>query len=126
MMALAQKMKQPVYAYFFDRILPGNRYKAFHACDLWYMFGCMEESWRPFEQVDKDLAEQMQDYVANFVKTANPNGTNVQGETLPEWKPLSKKNKGFRLFNGASDGIIKPFLCRYKVIKTMLWDKGPM
>lgn len=122
----SKKKKQPVYAYMFDRILPGNRYKAFHACDLWYMFGHMDASWRPFEQVDKDLASMMQDYVANFVKTANPNGADSKGAILPEWRPLSKKNKGFRLFDGKSTGVMKPFLCRYKVIKTMLWDKGPM
>lgn len=122
----AKKKKQPVYAYFFDRILPGNRYKAFHACDLWYMFGCLKESWRPFEKVDEDLAALMQDYVANFVKCANPNGKDSSGKTLPEWRALSAKNKGFRLFNGESQGVMNPLICRYKVIKTMLWDKGPM
>ena len=117
----ANKGKQPVYAYFFDRELPGKRYKAFHACDLWYMFGCMKESWRPFEKVDEELACRMQDYVANFVKTKNPNG---QG--LVAWEPLSKKHTSFRLFDGVSDGEIKPWKCRYKGLKTMLWDKGPM
>ncbi|MBR2329529.1 MAG: hypothetical protein IKA58_06580, partial [Clostridia bacterium] len=54
----AKKNKQPVYAYMFDRTPPGNRFKAFHACDLWYMFGCMEQSWRPFEKTDEMLAAQ--------------------------------------------------------------------
>ena len=67
------------------------------------------------------LAAEMQDYVANFVKTCNPNGAG-----LPEWQPLSKKHKGFRLFDGKSKGVMKPLKCRYKVLKTMLWDKGPM
>lgn len=116
-----KKNKQPVYAYFFDRALPGNRFKAFHACDLWYMFGCMEQSWRPFEEMDMELAARMQDYVANFVKTGNPNGTG-----LVEWKPLSKRQKCFQLFDGVSESVIKPWKCRYKVLKTMLWDKGPM
>ncbi|MBQ8278306.1 MAG: carboxylesterase family protein [Roseburia sp.] len=116
-----KKGKQPVYGYFFDRELPGNRFKAFHACDLWYMFGCMEQSWRPFEKIDEELAAEMQDYVANFVKNGNPNGAG-----LAEWKPLSKKNTGFRLFDGVSKGVVKPWKCRYKVWKTMLWDKGPM
>ena len=122
----AKKNKQPVYAYMFDRTAPGNRFKAFHACDLWYMFGCMKESWRPFEQIDMDLASQMQDYVANFVKTTNPNGCGSDGRILPEWRPLSKKNKGFRLFDGKSKEYMNPLKCRYKVWKTMLWDKGPM
>lgn len=116
-----KKKKQPVYAYFFDRALPGNRFKAFHACDLWYMFGCMKQSWRPFEKMDEELAAEMQDYVANFVKSGNPNG-----EGLAKWMPLSRKQKGFRLFDGVSKGVMKPWKCRYKVLKTMLWDKGPM
>jgi len=122
----AKKKKQPVYGYFFDRVLPGNRFKAFHGCDMWYMFGKMEHCWRPFEQIDFNLAKEMQDCVANFVKTADPNGNGSDGKRLPEWKPLSVKNKGFRLFDGVSAGTIKPWKCRCKVCKTMLWDKGPM
>ncbi len=113
--------KAPVYGYFFDRELPGNRFKAFHSCDLWYLFGSMKEGWRPFEAVDYELAEEMMNYAANFVRSANPNGTG-----LPEWKPISKKQKGFRLFDGVSEGYSSPWKCRQKVWKTMLWDKGPM
>ncbi len=116
----ARDGKAPVYGYFFDRELPGNRFKAFHACDLWYLFG-MKQCWRPFEQKDYALSQEMISYTANFVKNTDPNG-----ENLPEWKPLSKKQKGFRLFDGVSKGYIKPWKCRYKVLKTMLWDKGPM
>ena len=117
----AKKNKQPVYAYFFDRTLPGNRFKAFHACDLWYMFGSMEKSWRPFEELDRRLAAEMMDYAANFVKHQNPNGPG-----LTEWKPLSKKQRKFRLFDGKTKEYIGPAGCRSKVWKTMLRDKGPM
>ena len=116
-----KKKKQPVYGYFFDRTVPGNRYKAYHGCDLWYLFGQMEKSWRPFAELDYALSSQMIDYCANFAKTADPNGDN-----LPEWKPLSRRQKGFRLFDGISGGYIRPFRCRLKVWKTMLWDHGPM
>jgi para-nitrobenzyl esterase len=34
----------PVWGYMFDRELPGNKYKAFHASDLWYMFGNMDKA----------------------------------------------------------------------------------
>lgn len=117
----AKKGKSPVYGYFFDRTPPGNRYKAFHACDLWYLFGQMEKCWRPFEDTDYALAARMMDYAANFAKTGDPNGNN-----LPEWKPVSRKHRGFRLFDGKSDGHIGPLRCRMKVWKTMLWDHGPM
>lgn len=116
-----KKHKQPVYGYFFDRTVPGNRYKAYHGCDLWYLFGQMDKSWRPFEKLDYGLSAQMMDYCANFAKTADPNGGN-----LPRWKPLSSKQKRFRLFDGISQGYIRPFRCRLKMWKTMLWDHGPM
>ena len=116
-----KKHKHPVYGYFFDRTVPGNRYKAYHGCDLWYLFGQMDKSWRPFEKLDYELSAQMMDYCANFAKTADPNGGN-----LPRWKPLSSKHKRFRLFDGISLGYIRPFRCRLKVWKTMLWDHGPM
>lgn len=116
-----RKRKQPVYGYFFDRTPPGNRFKAFHACDLWYMFGNMTQFWRPFEETDRKLATQMQDYVANFVKARDPNGTG-----LTKWEPLSRKNRRFRLFDGTEADSIPRWKCRWKVWKTMLWDKGPM
>lgn len=110
-----------VYGYFFDRELPGKRFKAFHGSDLWYMFGNMERSWRPFEKKDCDLKDQMINYVANFVKTLDPNG-----EGLPEWPSISSSNKGFRHFNGESEGLISPWKCRFKEYKSFLIDKGPM
>lgn len=116
-----RREKKPVYGYFFDRIVPGNRFKAYHGCDLWYLFGQMEKSWRPFEDRDYTLAAQMMDYAANFAKTGDPNGT-----ALPKWEPLSRKQKGFRLLDGTSQGYIMPSRCRRKVWKTMLWDHGPM
>ena len=116
-----KKGKQPVYGYFFDRTVPGDRFKAYHGCDLWYLFGQMEKSWRPFEEQDYALAARMMDYAANFARTGDPNG-----RSLPRWEPLSRKQKGFRLFDGGSDGHVPPRRCRFKVWKTMLWDHGPM
>lgn len=116
-----KKHKQPVYGYFFDRTVPGNRYKAYHGCDLWYLFGQMDKSWRPFEKLDYELSAQMIDCCANFARTADPNGGN-----LPRWAPLSRRQRGFRLFDGVSRGYIRPLKCRLKVWKTMLWDHGPM
>ena len=113
--------RQPVYGFFFDRTLPGNKFKAYHASDLWYFFGNMDQCWRPFEKLDYDLSAQMIDYTANFVRIGNPNGQN-----LPEWKPVSKKHKGFRKFDGVSDGYASPFECRRKLWHTFLRDKGPM
>jgi para-nitrobenzyl esterase len=117
----AKKGRAPVYGYLFDRELPGNKFKAYHAADLWYMFGNMDRCWRKFEQTDFDLSAQMIEYVAQFAKSGNPNR-----EGLPEWQPVTKNQKGFRLFDGKSDGYIYPFGCRKKMWHTFLKDKGPM
>ena len=53
----------------------------------------MQKSWRPFDETDYKLCSLMCDYVANFVKTQNPNGDN-----LPSWPATSKKQKGMKLF----------------------------
>lgn len=111
----------PVYGYFFDRALPGNRFKAYHAADLWYTFGNRDKCWRPFESVDDRLSDEMMDYIANFVRTGNPND-----DKLPEWKPIAGRQKGFRLFDGVHEGYISPFQCRKKLWHTFLKDKGPM
>lgn len=119
----------PFWGYFFDHALPGNSFKAFHACDLWYVFGNMDKSWRPFTDEDRALSAKMIDCIANFVKTGSPNGTRADGGELPEWKPVGRKQKGFMRFDVEGRCARKyayPAECRRKALKTMLWDKGPM
>lgn len=118
----AREGRKPVYGYLFDRELPGNKFKAYHAADLWYMCGNMDRCWRTFEETDHELSRQMIDYVANFVRS----GGNPNGEGLPEWKPVSRRQRGFRLFDGKNDGYASPMQCRKKLWHTFLRDKGPM
>ncbi|MBQ6439687.1 MAG: carboxylesterase family protein [Mogibacterium sp.] len=113
--------KSPVYGYLFDRKLPGNSFKAFHGSDLWYMFGNMDKSWRPFERFDYDLKDEMVHYVANFVRFQNPNG-----DGLPYWPPVSRRNKSFRYFGDKTTRKISPLQIRRKLDHTFLRDKGPM
>lgn len=113
--------QSPVWGYMFDRTPPGKRFKAFHAADLWYMFGNFHQSWRPFDEDDSRLKDEMVHYVANFVKNGDPNG-----DGLPYWPAISRKNKKFRLFDGKKDGLIGPMRCRAKEWRSFLIDKGPM
>ena len=113
--------RAPVYGYFFDRTPPGNSYKAFHAVDLWYLFGNMDRSWRPFEETDYALHRQMVAYAANFVRTGDPNG-----EGLPAWPALTARQKGLRKLDGETDGLAYPAECWKKTIYTFTKDKGPM
>ena len=117
----AKAGRSPVFGYLFDRALPGGSFKAFHACDLWYMFGNMEKSWRPFEAADRALSAQMIDSVVNFARTGDPNGDN-----LPPWPAVTAHQKAFRRFDVAGETLALPFSCRRKMLRTFLKDKGPM
>ena len=83
------RQKKPSYAWFFDRKLPGDDKGAWHSADLWYWFGTLDNCWRPMEQKDRELSDQMTDYLANFCRTGNPN---CQGK-LPTWIAADKNQK---------------------------------
>ncbi len=74
----ATKAKSPLYAYVFDHALPGpdsTRYRAFHSAELSYLFGALDASpERGFTPTDRKLADQIQTYWVNFIKTGDPNG----------------------------------------------------
>ena len=121
MWSAARKDRAPVYGYLFDRTPPGDLYKAYHAVDLWYMFGNMDKCWRPWEETDYALKDQMIDYVANFARHGDPNGGG-----LPHWPAFRLQKRLFRHFNGTSRSCVGPGYCRKKMRNTMLRDKGPM
>lgn len=78
----------PSYVYYFTRQLPGDDKGAFHSAELWYMFGTLSRCWRPLEERDYLLSEQMMSYWTNFMKSGNPNGNE-----LKEWLPCTKDNQ---------------------------------
>ena len=78
--------EMPSYAWFFDRMLPGDKNGAWHSSDLWYWFGTLPNCWRPMEKKDYDLSEQMVSYLCNFASSGNPNGS-----SLPQWNPAGKQ-----------------------------------
>lgn len=84
---------KPTYSYLFSRQLPGDDKPsmkgAFHSSELWYQFGTLKRSWRPFTEADYKLSEEMVTAWTNFCKFGNPNG-----ESSNEWAP-SKKNALF-------------------------------
>ncbi|MCR4765544.1 MAG: carboxylesterase family protein [Bacteroidaceae bacterium] len=80
--------KHPVFAYRFDRRLPGEPNTAYHSSELWFVFKTLKNSRRPFTPADYDLADRMLDYWTNFAKYGNPNGKDGNGE----WKPDTKDN----------------------------------
>ena len=76
------------YVYHFDRNLPGDNNGAWHSADLWYWFGTLNNCWRPMEEKDRIISNQMASYLCNFAKRGDPNGENI-----PIWKSYDKVEK---------------------------------
>ena len=76
--ALRDSLGYPVYEYEFLRELPtddahpASAAGAFHSAELWYMFGTLARSWRPFTDADYDLSSRMLDAWTSFCRTGNP------------------------------------------------------
>ena len=75
-----KEQAQPSYCWYFERTLPGDKNGAWHSSDLWYWFGTLSNCWRPFAEKDRELSQQMVQYLCNFAKKGNPNGSGN-----PEW-----------------------------------------
>ncbi len=84
----------PVYRYRFDEIRPPLKGQknptqlpgAAHATDIEYFLGNLDVSDQyDWKEKDHAAAKTMVSYLANFVKTGNPNG-----ENLPEWPALQE------------------------------------
>lgn len=89
--------KNGAYMWMFERMLPGDDKGAWHSSDLWYWFGTLKNCWRPMEEADYKLSDEMSTYLCNFVKNGNPNG-----ENLPEWKKCRNDKDVISFSNGIS------------------------
>lgn len=77
----------PLYYYNFDAEIPGwDNPGAFHSVDLWFFFETLAKCWRPFVGKHYDLARQMCNYWANFIRSGDPNGKDATGEDMPKWE----------------------------------------
>ena len=110
--------EKPSYTWYFDRQLPGDDNGAWHSADLWYWFGTLDNGWRPWEEKDRELSNQMVDYLCNFVRTGNPNKTG----TLPTWIASDKGQKRVMVLGQKPSHMAKPNML--KMIITMLTNKA--
>lgn len=78
----SKQSSNPVFTYKFNRELPGDiPAGAFHSAELWYVFGTLSRSSRPFVEADYDLCRKMLDCWTSFAKTGDPqNGWNRWSE----------------------------------------------
>ena len=114
---IAQREK-PGYTWFFDRMLPGDKNGAWHSSDLWYWFGTLPNCWRPMEDKDYALSEQMVNYLCNFVRTGDPNRA---GE-LPTWIASDENQKRVLILGEKDTHMAKPNML--KMVVTMLTNKA--
>ena len=79
-----------VYTYYWDHVPPGPKkeiYHAFHSAELPYVFNSLKRANRPWEAVDRSIAETASSYWANFVAAGDPNGTG-----LSKWPAFDANN----------------------------------
>lgn len=74
---LAARGNKQVYVFDFERDLPGEgpdepNWGAFHTFELWYSFGTLGRSWRPFTEEDYALSRRMIDAWTSFIRSGNP------------------------------------------------------
>ncbi len=87
---------QKFYYYRFDPDIPGDGNPedgypgTFHSCDLWFFFNSIDKCSRPYKGRHFDLARQMSNYFANFIKSGDPNGCDhFSTDLLPKWQPYT-------------------------------------
>ena len=91
--------KSKTWYYRFGPEIPGwDHPGAFHSSDLWFFFETIGKCWRPFEGAHFELARQMCDYFANFVKNGDPNGPDMNGRMNPVWNEWTTENRSMMLF----------------------------
>ena len=85
----AQTAKTKAFIYFWDHTLPGpdaSQYGAFHTSEVPYFMNTLYMSDRPFADADREIADTMSSFLANFIANGDPNG-----KGLPAWPPASNK-----------------------------------
>ncbi|MBR7826963.1 carboxylesterase family protein [Actinospica sp. MGRD01-02] len=130
---LAARNTSPIYNYWWTQVPPGTdtsnpitpgqdaaELGAYHGSDLYYIFGGLSGTDRPWTARDYAVADTMSSYVANFAATGNPNAPAGHSRSLPTWPEL-RTNRPLSMelgveFDpvGAADSAAKyAFLKRY-------------
>ena len=77
----------PIYIYYFNQAIPWPahpEFGAFHTGEIPYILANLDKLDRPFTAVDQTVAKQFSGYLANFVRSGNPNAP-----PLPQWSTVN-------------------------------------
>lgn len=98
--------KTPLYYYNFDGEIPGwDNPGTFHSVDLWFFFETLAKCWRPFVGKHYDLARQMCNYWAYFIKSGDPNGQDITGGDQPHWRPYTPDHPHCMVFREGPEPV---------------------
>jgi para-nitrobenzyl esterase len=93
-----ENSKAKTFLYRFVRKPPATgekkRFGAYHTAEIGYALHNLDSIRRPWEPVDRRLEDIMSSYWVNFVRTGNPNGSQ-----LPGWPPFSSANPQTMFFD---------------------------
>ncbi len=106
------------YICYFDQDAPGDNNGAFHSCDLRYLFGRLEQSWRPYTERDKEISRQLMDYFAAYAKTGDPNGSG-----RPDWQPC--RNGKLHVLHITNDRTAMGKVASLKLFMNMIRKGNP-
>lgn len=84
-----EQSSQPIYVYQYRHVTPGPKsakYGAFHTAEVPYIFRNLIGQGRNFTEEDKHVSDTVSRYVVNFIKTGNPNGSD-----LAYWPPFDSR-----------------------------------
>ncbi len=108
---LAVENDIPVYEYYFSR--HNGRLGAWHSGEMIYVYGNLPKNSRLFNATDYALGENMLRYIANFVKTGDPNGAG-----LPVWE-INTSSERLMEFGDKTEMTGEKYLAFYAVMDRM-------
>jgi para-nitrobenzyl esterase len=104
---LQSSQGKKVYVYRFTRKVPATgeyrKYGAFHTGEVPYAYDNLRFVNRPWEPADRELANMMSAYWANFIKTGDPNGPAV-----PAWPLYTNNDKQIMLLGTKAEAVPLP------------------
>lgn len=110
-----RRQNSDIFLYYFDHISPGGPYRAFHSSDLWYMYGNLKQSSRPFGNAEEKIKDNMIDCVSRFIY-----------ENDPGWDAYKRKNKKIRHIRTEKIEYLKGTAHYMELFLNTFFRRGPV